>query len=204
VAVRERIDPAVTGNVEGNARLTASLAVVLLVTLAVEGVTLLSLRSLISVHVFVGFALIPPVALKMASTVYRFARYYTGHRGYRGKGPPPVLLRLLGPIVILTTVLLLGTGVALGTVGAGSRETLLFWHKASFVVWFAAMTVHVLGHLVDGLRLGVRDWRGPSKLGALVLRGRLARQSLIAFAIVAGIALGIWGLDSLGPWLVHA
>lgn len=100
--------------VEGNSRLTASAAVVLLVLLAAEGATLLSIRSLLGPHVFLGFLVIPPVALKISSTVYRFARYYTGDPAYRRKGAPHPVLRLLGPVVILTTVALLSTGVALG------------------------------------------------------------------------------------------
>ena len=58
--------------VDANARLTAVMGLVLLVLLPVEGVTLLSLRSLLTVHMLVGVALIPPIALKLASTGYRF------------------------------------------------------------------------------------------------------------------------------------
>ena len=52
----------------------------LLVLLAVEGVTILFLRPLLSVHIFVGMLLIPPVALKLGSTGYRFVRYYQRRR----------------------------------------------------------------------------------------------------------------------------
>ena len=68
--------------VAGNARLTGTTAVVLIVLLAAEGVTILSIRHLLSVHLFLGFLLIPPVLLKLASTGYRFLRYYTGSRRY--------------------------------------------------------------------------------------------------------------------------
>ena len=64
------------GGTEGNRRLTAATAAVLLVLLAAEGATLLAMDSLLSVHMFLGMLLIPPVALKLASTGYRFARYY--------------------------------------------------------------------------------------------------------------------------------
>src|SRR6266700_2655738 len=40
-------------------------------------------------HMFVGLLLIPPVALKLASTGYRFVRYYTASPAYRRKAPPP-------------------------------------------------------------------------------------------------------------------
>ena len=63
-----------SGSAEGNERLTAATAAVLVVLLAVEGVTILFLRPLLSVHVFVGMLLVPPVALKLGSTAYRFGR----------------------------------------------------------------------------------------------------------------------------------
>jgi hypothetical protein len=69
------------GGTEGNARLTGLTGVVLLILLSVEGVTLVDLRRLLSVHVFVGLLLILPIALKLASTGYRLVRYYTRARG---------------------------------------------------------------------------------------------------------------------------
>ena len=73
--------------VAANARLTASNAVVLLVLLAAEGVTILWVRELLTPHVFIGMVLVPPVLLKVASTGWRFARYYRGAPAYRRKGP---------------------------------------------------------------------------------------------------------------------
>ena len=61
--------------------------------LAVIGFTIPQLRQFISVHLFVGMLLIGPVVLKLASTGYRFIRYYAGSVPYRVKGPPPALLR---------------------------------------------------------------------------------------------------------------
>jgi hypothetical protein len=61
---------------------------------------------------FLGVLLIGPVLLKIASTGYRFVRYYTGSEGYVRKGPPAPIPRVLGPVVILTSLAVLGTGVA--------------------------------------------------------------------------------------------
>src|ERR1019366_8758433 len=91
--------PFTGGGPEGNEQLTASIGVVLLVLL---GVTILRIGQLISVLLFVGLLLIGPVGMKMASTGYRFARYYTHDRAYRRKGPPAPGMRLLAPLVVLT------------------------------------------------------------------------------------------------------
>lgn len=151
---------------EQNLRLTALTGAVLLVLLAIEGVTLISLRSLLSWHIFVGVLVVPVVLLKLASTGYRLMRYYTGRPDFVRAGPPPLLLRLLGPVVVVSTLALLGTGLALIAVGPGGGRVLLL-HKASFVVWLGALGLHVLGHLP----------RIPRALGAdLGGRGRRNRR----------------------------
>jgi hypothetical protein len=189
--------------VEGNARLTAAAAVVLLVLLAAEGATLLSMGSLLTEHVFIGFALVPPTALKVGTTLYRFARYYAGSPTYRRKGPPPLILRVLGPVVVITTLTLLATGVALSPTRGSTRDLVLLLHKASFVVWFAAMTVHVLGHILDLVRLGPRDWRAAPPATAAD-HGVRSRRWLIATVVVAGCFVGVFGLIALGPWPVSS
>ena len=198
---RSRTQRRADDGVEANARLTASGAAVLLIVLAVEGVTILRIRELISPHVFLGMLLIPPVLVKMASTGYRFARYYLGAPAYRRKGAPPILLRLLGPVVVILTVVLLASGVALLLVSPAWSQQLLFVHKASFVLWFLAMTVHVLGHLAEVARLAPRDWLRRARRD---VRGAGSRQWLIAASLVTGALLGLAMLSRIGPWLASA
>jgi hypothetical protein len=81
-----------TGGAEGNERLTALTGSVLLVLFAAEGLTILSVHQLLTLHFFLSMLLIGPVALKACSVLYRFARYYTGAEEYRTKGPPAPLL----------------------------------------------------------------------------------------------------------------
>ena len=91
--------------------------------------------------------LIGPLALKLASTGYRFVRYYTANPRYLRKGPPPLPLRLIAPVVVLSTLVVFASGVALLFAGPGSRDTLLPIHKVSFFVWVAFTALHVLAHL---------------------------------------------------------
>jgi hypothetical protein len=90
--------------VEGNARLTSATGLVLLVLLAVEGYTILDVRGLITLHIFLGILLVGPVLLKIASTTHRFARYYLGAAEYVRKGPPHIVLRVIGPLVTVSLV----------------------------------------------------------------------------------------------------
>jgi hypothetical protein len=179
--------------VESNARLTGTTAAVLLLLLAIEGVTVLRVRALLSWHVFVGMLLVPPMLLKIGSTTWRFARYYLRAPAYRRKGPPPPLLRLLGPVVVILTVVLLASGIALVLARHSMRHSLLFAHKASFVLWLGAMTVHVLGHLLDTARLAPLDWARRTRRD---VAGATARQWALAASLVLGASLGIL---MLGP-----
>jgi hypothetical protein len=96
--------------VDGNERLTVLTGVVLIVLTAAIGVTIIWIGQLMWLHLFLGLALIGPVALKLASTGYRFVRYYTYDPAYRRKGPPIPALRVLAPLVVFLTAVLLGTG----------------------------------------------------------------------------------------------
>jgi hypothetical protein len=162
---RDDVTLPTTGGPAGNARLTAWIGVVLLVLFGAEMVTLLEVHSLLRWHIVLGIALIPPALLKTGTTLWRFTRYYAGNQPYRRSGPPPLLLRVLGPLVVLSTLGVLGSGVALIVAGqAASQRPLLGFatrvpldlvslHKAIFLVWAGVTGLHVLGRLVPALRL---------------------------------------------------
>jgi len=188
------------GGTEGNERLTTVTGALLLVLLAVLGVTILRIRPLLEVHMFLGVLLIGPLALKMASTGYRFMRYYTSEPHYRRKGPPAMALRLMAPVVVLSTLVVFASGVALMLVGPSSRGALLPVHKISFIVWLIFISLHVLGHLPElsrvlrpqGASLAGLDDRYP---------GRSAINLALGGALVAGLVLGILAIPQFGPWM---
>lgn len=95
---------------DGNEALTALTGATLLVLLAIIGVSIVRIRQLMFVHLFVGLLLIGPIALKLASTGYRFRRYYAGDREYRQKGPPVLALRLIAPVVVVSTLVVFVSG----------------------------------------------------------------------------------------------
>lgn len=184
--------------VEGNSRLTAVNAMVLLVLLAVEGVTILSVRQMITLHIFLGVLLVGPVLLKCASTMYRFARYYTGAEAYVRKGPPHRLLRVLGPVVVASSLAVLGTGIGLIYTGPEHREPLLTLHRASFIIWFGVMVIHVLGHLLDAGTTTWRELRDPAASAAT--RHRRWRTAVLALSLVAGVGLATGLMPSAHSW----
>jgi len=196
-AARGALDRGARG-VEGNTRLTAMTAAVLLVLLAAEGVTVLQIRPLLTPHVFIGMLLVPPVVLKILSTGYRFVRYYSGAPAYRRKGPPQALLRVLGPVVVVFTLVLFASGIWLLFVGRGGlRDNLLLLHKASFVLWFGAMAIHVLGHVLETARVAPRDFYGRTRRD---VAGAGARQWALAASLAVGVLLGLLLVGKAGTF----
>lgn len=189
--------PARRENVAGNGRLTAALGAVLLVLLAAEGATIPFIGQLRVEHILIGMVLIGPVAAKLATTGYRFARYYLGAPAYVRKGPPPLALRLLAPGLVFTTVALLGTGVAL--LLGGDSDQLAFLHEVSFIAWFALMTIHVLAHILELPRLALADWRRISP-GEPRLGGAGARLGVVAGALALGSGLALLALSAAESW----
>ena len=183
----------------GNERLTSSVGLVLLVLLAVETLTTLALSSFLPVHIFLGLLLLPPLTLKLASTGWRFLRYYTRNTPYRLHGPPRLLLRLLAPLLVASTLTLFGSGVALIVVGHGGGP-LLDMHTASFVAWGALMAVHVLAYLTVTLRLGPADWRRHADR---VVAGARSRRALLGGALLAGVIVALTTYPVQQAWLSH-
>jgi hypothetical protein len=104
---------------------------------------------------------------------------------------------VLGPVVLGTSLGVLGTGVMLA-VDESAEGPWLFLHKACFVLWFGAMTVHVLAYV----------WRVPGLIGAdlavhrgaRILAGRPARWLLLAASILAGLVIALTTLHLAVPW----
>jgi hypothetical protein len=191
--------PLLGGGTDGNEQLTAIVGALLLVLLAVLGLTIVRIGQMLWLHLFLGVLLIGPVALKLASTGYRFVRYYSGSAEYRRKGPPYVALRALAPLVVVTTVAVFATGIVLLLEGPASRSTWLLIHKVSFIVWIVATAPHVLGHLLE-LPRSVRAVRAADPDIAGLSGGGAGRAIAVTGALVGGAVLAIVLLPDFGAW----
>jgi hypothetical protein len=155
---------------------------VLVPLLVAEGATLLNVRGLLTAHAFIGMLLVPVVALKLASTGWRLVRYYRGAHEYVLRGPPHVAIRMLvAPVLVASTVVLFGTGVALLALDQ-THGTVVGLHKASFVVWAGAFGLHLLT-------------RVPVLLQAL-RRPAAVRLVAATLSVVAGVGLAVLTLPA--------
>lgn len=198
-----RIGTKITGGgTAGNEQLTSITGTILLVLLAVIGVTIIRIGQLLWLHLFIGLLLIGPVTLKMASTGYRFARYYTRDPAYRRKGPPEILLRLIAPIIVLTTVAVFVSGIALLFVGPANRGQLLLIHKVSFIVWVAFTALHVLGHLPH-MPASLRAARRARAVLSGQQSGSAGRWIAITSALAGGLVLALVLIPDFATWTAH-
>jgi hypothetical protein len=202
-----REDPVLpgTGGPAGNVILTAWTGLVLLALSVAELLTLFNVRGLISWHVAIGALLIPPALLKMGTTTWRMVQYYRGNGAYQQAGPPPMLLRLLGPAVVLSTLGLLATGVLLVLLGEQTSRTVLVtlplvrvdWlslHQATFAVWATVTGLHLLGRLIPALQIASRSQRLPR------VPGRGWRLTAAAVVLVAAVPLAVLVTQAVGDW----
>jgi hypothetical protein len=203
-----REDPvlAPSGGPAGNALLTAWTALVLLAGSVAELLTLVDINGLLSWHVAIGALLVPPALLKTASTGWRIVRYYAGSPTYRQAGPPPLLLRFLGPLVVVSTLGLLGSGVLLVVLGEprahrplvdllGFRVDWVTLHQGFFAAWVVATGLHLLGRIVPALRITMTAPRGSS------VPGSWARWLVLAVAVSSAAALAVALVHADGSWI---
>jgi len=180
--------------VEANQRLTAVTGGLLLLLLGLIGITVLSVRSLLPQHLLLGFALIPPLALKLATTGYRFVRYYLGDPAYRRAGPPQLWLRLLAPVVVISTLGLFVTGLELWLFGLQFGSLWVAAHKVMFLVWLPATGIHVLAYLNKTSQAVAEEFSSPAD-------DPFTRRSLVVGSLVAGAVLAAASLTYASPFI---
>jgi hypothetical protein len=183
---------------DGNERLTALTGSLLFVLLAAEGFTILTLHNFLTAHVFIGVLLIPPIVLKLGSTGYRFTRYYSRDAAYRAAGPPITPMRILAPILVALTVVVLASGVALVISGTRNGNPLMFVHKASFILWLIVAAIHILYYVVRVPRILAGEVGSRRRRRSVVNRG--LRFAALAGALVIGVGLGFAFIPLAHSW----
>lgn len=102
-------------------------------------------------------------------------------------------MRLLGPVLVLLTILLFASGIELWLFGLTFGRLWLTLHQASFVLWFLAIGFHVFGYLRRTSELAAADFSDT-------LRGALTRRSLLIAAVLLGAVLAAAMLPFHSPF----
>jgi hypothetical protein len=106
-----------------------------------------------------------------------------------------LLLRALGPFVVVSTLVVFASGIVLLELGPADRGLWVGVHKASFILWLGFMGLHVLGHL----------WELPGSLAGMSGQspGLAGRWIAIGGALVAGLVIAIALIPQFASWTAH-
>jgi hypothetical protein len=179
----------------GNERLTALVSLVLLVLIIVELITSAFLRLWLPAHTVVGVLLAGPLLVKMGSTFWRFLRYYTRASAYVRRGPPPLVLRVLGPILLVTTLVMVSSGI--GLVVSGPLQPFLLTHVFSALLWLPLIAAHSLAHLQQVPGSIASDW--SIRQGSRFPVGRGLRLGTNLGALLLGIIAAVLLFPAAAP-----
>ncbi len=151
------------------------------------------------VHFFVGFLLLPLVALKLLSTGWRFALYYLGNVGYHRDGSPSTPARLLAPILVVSAFVLFVSGIEQWSF---LNQFIGWWaqlHLLAAIVFVGALVAHLVLNGGTATREAKRDLVPAGRAP-----GQVSRRAVVAGGLGAGLGLALtssgWPFSRL-QWL---
>lgn len=184
--------------VDQNERMTAIAGALLFVFILAELIITASLDGLTTEHIFVGILLSGPLVVKMFSTGYRFFRYYTKSSEFVRSGPPNIILRILAPFLVLTTILVFISGYGLVF---GHDDKLFGKIHATFVsLWIPLVAVHAYAYIRKVPDLIARDLSSDPKR---LVPGRNTRLAINFAGLLIGVIAAIGLLPSYSKGWGH-
>ena len=199
------------GGVAGNRRLTAATGVVLhtLLWIQIASAVLFALMAwnivlppgplhalVRPVHFFVGFMLMPLVAIKLGSTGYRFLRYYTRNERYKIAGPPTRLERALAPVLVASILVVFVSGVEMWGFFNQFGIAWIPVHVIAAITFLVALTMHIVFHVREAHDEAAAEVAGivPDDTGVAEgdwNAGRVTRRVVIGAGLLGGVALAV-------------
>jgi len=164
------------------------------------------------IHFFVGFLLAPLIVIKIGSTNYKFLLYYLRSRRYKEAGPPQLLARVLAPVLVGSVIVLFVSGWEMWSFTNAWGVVWIPVHVISAIIFTVALIAHIVLHAREAHREAAKDLSGVAAddaPGSTVpadewRRGVIARRTLLAGGVGAGIALALstaqWPFPKLA-WL---
>ena len=160
------------------------------------------------VHFFVGFMLMPLIAIKLASTGYKFSRYYTRNPAYHEAGAPKPVGRLIAPGLVGSAIILVASGVEMWSY---QNQFNLPWtaiHNVAAFTFVSLIIVHIAIHVREAHQEAAADLAGVAASADPRVTeppaGLITRRAVIGGAVVVGAVLGVgassWPFSQLG-WL---
>jgi hypothetical protein len=108
-------------------------------------------------------------------------------------------MRLLAPLLLVTTLAVVGSGIGLVVTGPAQAGLLRPLHSISVLFWLSLIAIHVVAYLWRTLRWVADDWR---KHPAEQAPGRGFRLGVILGALLAGVVAALLLFPGAAPWVV--
>jgi hypothetical protein len=106
----------------------------------------------------------------------------------------------MAPLLIATTLVVIGSGIGLVITGPGSAGPLIPLHGFSVLVWLPLIAIHTFAHILRVPRLVADDWSKPSVKSNV--SGRGSRFGVNLGALLAGVVAAILLFPGAAPWTV--
>lgn len=107
-------------------------------------------------------------------------------------------MRLLAPLFVVTTIVLFGSGVAMGLLHGNALQIARRLHGPAAVIWLLLLGLHVLVYLGRALRSTRRD---VARTDRSPVRGKTARLYVLASAVVCGLVVGAAFVPAQHRWV---
>jgi hypothetical protein len=164
----------------GNLILTSHAGLIIMFALVLLYLSGLAFTPLRPVHFALGFALIPILVVKLASTAWRAISYYVRRGEYRAAGAPWLLPRLIAVPLAIAAVLATTSGVVLWAQGT-DHGTWASIHTDSVIALGVVVLIHLAVYLRKALRASARS------LAATAIN---RPEKVIVWALVLALAAG--------------
>jgi len=106
----------------------------------------------------------------------------------------------MAPLLIVTTLVVIGSGIGLVVTGPLSAGPLLPLHGFSVLVWLPLIALHGFAHIRRVPRLVTDDWSNPSSKN--LAKGRGHRLGMNLGALLAGAVAAILLFPGAASWIV--
>jgi hypothetical protein len=166
--------------VTGNLILTSHSGLIIAFALVLLYLSGLAFTPLRPVHFALGFALIPILVVKLASTAWRAISYYFRRGAYRAAGAPWLLPRLIAVPLAIAAVLATASGVVLWAEGT-DHGTWAAIHTDSVIALGVVVLVHLAVYLRKALRASAKS---------LAATAVSRPEKVIVWALLAALAAG--------------
>ncbi len=190
--------------VTAGARFSALFGVTLLVIFVFELLTVPFIAGAVGIHIIIGLVAVPLVLVKLATAAYRFTRFYAGDTEFVSAGPPWLPLRILAPLLVASTVLVIGSGIELVVAGPLSfSDTFLgAAHTLVSLIWFFLLALHALAYYLRSYHSARKDFQSVLRRvrSRKKREGAFLRVSTLVVTLVLGVLLALPFKSGIRMW----